>query len=248
MPTVDDVLGWIRPPLEEMKQEYAADPGKPWEERREFFLRQLGLHDASQDPVVRELLEHLDQTPEDERNKLLGSDELDSMVYELARQHSAVQETVHAEGGHETAHQEPAAYDEQAWQAFLTQNGPQWDGTEASWDQFRQWFEYYAAEQNLGVPAAALLDYLAAHPAAERIAAFAQYGVTIQTPPPQEATSGDRAAEQGGQESAVATAEEEASEAITGDALKANPEYLDMTEDQRMSRMSEVLADLEAAG
>lgn len=196
---------------------------------------------------MREFLEHLDQTPEDDRNKLLGSDELDSMVYELAQQHelaqqlqqrAAVQETFPWEGGHETAHQEPAAYDEQAWQAFLTQNGPQWDGTEASWDQFRQWFEYHAADRGVGAPAAALLDYLATQPAAERVATFAQYGVTIQAPPPQEAPSGDRAA----------TAEEEESEAITEDALKANPEYLEMTEDQRMSRMSEVLADLEAAG
>jgi len=181
----DDVLGSMRQPLEEMRQGYNADPGKPWEERRESFLHQLGLRDASQDPVVRDLLERLDQTPEDERNKILGSDELESMAYAIALQHAVPGEGAGAQRGGAAA----PAYDEQAWQAFLTQNGPQWDGTDASWEQFRQWFAYHAGQQGLGGPATALLGYLDTQPAAERITTFAQYGVTIAAP--QTAVGGD---------------------------------------------------------
>jgi hypothetical protein len=175
MSTPDDVLGWIRPPLEELKH---TDPGTPWQESRESFLRQLGLSDASQHPVVQELLERLDEAPEEERNSILSSDKLDSMAEELCRQHAPAQdEAVQEEAGDQTG------YDEQAWQAYLAQNGTQWDGTEESWEQFRQWFAYYASEQGLSAPATKFLDYLTPQPAAERIATFAQYGVPI-TPPP----------------------------------------------------------------
>jgi hypothetical protein len=329
MSTPDDVLGWIRPPLEELKRDYNADPGKPWEERREFFLRQLGLQDARQDPVVQELLERLDEAPEEERNSILGSDELDSMADEIVRQHAPVQEeagdeTAYAEARDETAYDEQAwqaylaqngpqwdgteesweqfrqwfayyaseqglgvpatafldyltpqppaeriatfaqygvtitpapgaagdgaAYDEQAWQAYLAQNGPQWDGTEESWEQFRQWFANYASEQGLGAPATELLDYLAAQPAAERIATFAQYGVTI-TPPQEAAAQQPAAAEQGGQETEWPVADEVSAEemdSITGDALKAHPEFADMSEEEGMRVISEVLDELEA--
>jgi len=61
MSTPEDVLGWLRPPLEQMRHDYEADPATPWEERRESFLRQLGLSDTSQYPVVQELLERLDE-------------------------------------------------------------------------------------------------------------------------------------------------------------------------------------------
>ena len=160
MSTPDAVWEWIRPPLEELKQGYNADPGQPWEERRQTFLRELGLSDASQDPVVEQLLEQLDESPEEERNRILGSDELDSMAYQLAQEHGAGQEAAGDE----------ASYDEQAWQAYLAENGPQWDGTEDSWEPFRQWFAYYANERGLTTPATAFLDYLTPQPAADRIA------------------------------------------------------------------------------
>ena len=176
MSTPDDVLGWLTSPLERMRRDYEADPATPWEERRESFLRELGVSDASQYPVVQELLERLDETRADERGKMLGSDELDRLAQELARQHAAGQADGQQAAGQQTG------YDERAWQAFLAENGPRWDGTDASWDQFRQWFVYTAGQQGLGAPATALLDYLAARPAAERITTFAQYGVTIPAP------------------------------------------------------------------
>jgi hypothetical protein len=168
MSTVESIWDWIRPPLEELKQDYSAEPDKPWEERRQFFLERLGLHDADENPVVEQLLQRLDEATEEERDRILGSDELDSMAYESVQQHGASQEVAGDE-----------AYDEQAWQAYLAENGPQWDGTEESWEQFRQWFAYYADERGLSSPATVLLDYLTPQPAAERIATFAQYGVTI---------------------------------------------------------------------
>jgi hypothetical protein len=184
MSTPDDVWEWIRPPLEELKQGYTADPDMPWEERRQTFLRELELSDASQHPVVEQLLQRLDESPEEERNRILGSDELNSMAYQLAQEHGAGQEAAGGEAGYDEAapYDEAAGYDEQAWQAYLAENGPQWDGTEDSWEQFRQWFGYYAGERGLSTPATAFLDYLTPQPAADRIATFAQYGVMI-TPP-----------------------------------------------------------------
>jgi hypothetical protein len=219
MSTPDDLLRWIHPPLEEMKQAYGADPGKPWEERRESFLRQLGLSDAGEYPVVQELLDRLDEVSQEERNRILGSDELDSMAYELVQRHAAGQ----GEGG------DGAAYDEEAWQAYLAQNGPRWDGTEESWGQFREWFGYYADQQGLGVPATQYLDYFTAQPAAERITAFAQYGVTITPPQP-------TGAEPSG-EGTVSTAE---------DILKEHPEMADMSEEEHRKAISDVFDEIEA--
>lgn len=173
MLTPGTVWEWIRPSLEELKQHYNADPEKPWEELRDTFLGRLGLRDARQNPVVEELLERLHEAPEEERNRILGSDELDSMTYELVLKHAAGQETA-GDGG--------AGYDQAAWHAYLTQNGPQWGGTEESWKPFQQWFAYYATQCGLGTPATALLTYLNSQSAAQRIATFAEYGVTI-TPP-----------------------------------------------------------------
>jgi hypothetical protein len=81
---------------------------------------------------------------------------------------------------------EVPAYDDQAWQAFLTKNGPQWDGTESTWTQFTEWFSYHASQGSLASPAAALLDYLTTKPADERITIFRDYGVTIHPVAPQE--------------------------------------------------------------
>jgi hypothetical protein len=269
MSAPDDVLEWMRPALDEMKQDYHADPGKPWEERRETFLQQLGLQDASQHPTVQQFMERLDETPEDERNKVLGGDKLDSMAIELAQQHADGQgESGQQAGGQQESGQQAggqqAGYDEQAWQAFLAENGPRWDGTEGSWDQFRQWFAYYAGQQGLGTPATALLDYLATQPTAERITTFAQYGVTI-TAPQAAAAQGTAeagltdedleslmegaAAEQGGQEAAQAAGDEDAEEdtgSFAEDPLE-NPELADMSEEERVRVMSEALDGLDVS-
>jgi hypothetical protein len=179
MSTPDALWEWIRPPLQEMNK----DSGAPWPERRQAFLGRLGLSDASQHPVVDQLLQRLDDAPEDERDKILNGDELESLASQIVQEHGVQEHGVSGEPTGETqAGEQAAGYDEQAWQAYLAQNGAQWDGTEESWEQFAQWFAHYAGQQGLTAPATALLDYLSAQPAAQRIDTLAQYGVTI-TPP-----------------------------------------------------------------
>jgi hypothetical protein len=46
--------------------------------------------------VVEELLERLEKAPEEERNRILGGDELDSMAYRLVQEHGAGQEAAGA--------------------------------------------------------------------------------------------------------------------------------------------------------
>ena len=179
MSTPDDVWEWISKPLEELKKGYTDNPTQPWAERRQTFLQKLELSDASEDPVVEQLLERLDESSEADRNRILGSDELDSMAKQLVQEHGASQEAAEGE----------AAYDEQVWQTYLEENGPEWDGTEDNWEEFQTWFAYDAGEHGLSTPAAELLALLTPQTAAERIATFAEYGVTIT--PPQEA--GDEA-------------------------------------------------------
>lgn len=166
MTGAEELWEWIRTPLEELKRDLTDEPDKPWETRRAELLERLGLHDPDEHPMAGELFERLDRMSDDERVTAINSGEIDSAAYELAQRHAAP-----ASAG--------PAYDEQAWQAYLAQNGPAWDGTEQSWTQFSQWFSYYAGERGLTEPATALIEYLSAQPAAERIGTFAQYGVTI---------------------------------------------------------------------
>jgi hypothetical protein len=171
MPTVDDLWASIGEPLAELKAEFTADPAVPWTELRQSFLTELG-QDVGQSPAIQQFLQQLDAMTDVDRNSILASDRLESLAYSLVEQNAS---------GDESADDGPA-YDEQAWQDYLTENGPQWDGTDEGWDQFREWFSYYAAEQQLAEPASELLDYLETQSAADRITTFASYGVTI-TPP-----------------------------------------------------------------
>jgi hypothetical protein len=71
------------------------------------------------------------------------------------------------------------AYDESAWQAYLTESGQAWNGTGQTWEQFRQWFVFHATERGLEDPATRLLDYLGQQAVTERISTLARYGVAI---------------------------------------------------------------------
>lgn len=173
MTSAEELWEWIGTPLDELKRDFNDEPDKPWDTRRTEFLERLGLRDPDEHPMVGELFERFDQMGDDDRTNVINSGEIDSAAYELTRQHGVAQEA-----GQEQAPAE-SAYDEQAWQAFLTEKGPAWDGTEQSWAQFSQWFLYYAGERGLTEPATALVEYLNSQPAAERITTFAQYGVTI---------------------------------------------------------------------
>jgi hypothetical protein len=62
------------------------------------------------------------------------------------------------------------------WNSYLAQNGPRWDGTEASWQQFRDWFLYDAATHQVGTSAA---GFIALAESGEKRAVFADYGVAL---------------------------------------------------------------------
>lgn len=71
-------------------------------------------------------------------------------------------------------------YDPQAWEKFLAQNGPRWNGTDDAWAQFTTWFRYEADQAGVTAAASGFLDWVGAQ--ADKIAAFGQYGVQINAP------------------------------------------------------------------
>jgi hypothetical protein len=224
MTSAADIWEWIRAPLDELKRDLSAEPDKSWETRRTELLEHLGLSDPSQYPLIEPLFQHLDEMTEEDRTNEINSGQIDSVAYELAQQYTVSQDAGQAQAA-------PAAaptYDEQAWQAYLTENGPAWDGTAENWDQFTQWFRYYADERGLGDPATALIDYLTAQSAAERITTLAQYGVTI-----------NPAAAQAGQLETSQTSDQDA-DSIMADILEANPDLAGIPEERRREIMAEV--------
>jgi hypothetical protein len=70
-----------------------------------------------------------------------------------------------------------AAYDEDAWFAFLAEEGARWDGFAESWPTFREWFVYTAVERGFGPPAQQLVSYVEAAPSPWQ--AMAEYGVQV---------------------------------------------------------------------
>jgi hypothetical protein len=65
----------------------------------------------------------------------------------------------------------------EAWNAFLAEYGAGWNGEDDTWDQFKEWFLHYAAEQSLTSVATGFIEY--ADGESDKVALFAQYGVTI---------------------------------------------------------------------
>src|SRR5262245_3481890 len=166
--TIEDVWSWLCRPLQDLKQE----PGESWESRRHTFLDKLGLTEPAQHPVVEQFIHQLDEMPADERDNLLGSDNLDTLAYELVHKSVPAKTT------------DPDGYDESAWHDFLATNLPVWNGTEDSWAQFAEWFTFHAGEKDLHAPAAAFVFYLQGMPNEDRVVTCAQYGVTIQASSP----------------------------------------------------------------
>lgn len=74
----------------------------------------------------------------------------------------------------------PAAADVGTWDEYLATNGPYWDGAESSWQAFREWFAYNAQAAGVGDEGEGFLGYVEA--AADKVAAFAEYGITIGAP------------------------------------------------------------------
>lgn len=163
MSTPDDAWARIYEPLQELK----TSSVESWPDRRGQFLDKLGMSESSGDPVIDALLRQLDEMPDDRRDDVLHTDQLDTLAYDTIVEHTP------------SAMATEQGYDEGQWAAFLTANGPVWNGTADTWQQFRDWFAYQAGEQGFGQPATALLDYLGQFPVTDRISAFARYGVTI---------------------------------------------------------------------
>ncbi len=67
--------------------------------------------------------------------------------------------------------------DEHAWNGFLAECGPLWDGQESSWVQFREWFLYEAGQRAVATAAGEFIGYVESQ--GDKAAAFAQYGIAV---------------------------------------------------------------------
>lgn len=134
--------------------------------------------------VVEQFVEHMnanDMTPIETIGQMAEvATELPALYRELAADT--------ARGSTDEPAQEPArggenaadAYDESAWNAFLSEHGVRWDGTDASWEQFKAWFLYEAEQRAVKAPGTGFITY--AEGQSDKVAVFAQYGVTINRP------------------------------------------------------------------
>jgi hypothetical protein len=232
MPMIDDVLKWIETPLEDMKKSFTSTPDVAWTDRRATFLQQLGLHDSNDHPVIGALLERLDGMSEDERNDTFGTGRIDIMTHELAAEHAAALDQAAGGAGPD------ASYDQGAWQEFLLTDGPRWDGADASWAGFREWFLYYASAADLGAQATQLLDYMDRQSAGERVTTFAQYGVTILVAA--DPTSGPT--HQAAEQSAPAEASQASADTIMNELIGENPEFESIPPERRQQIIDALLS------
>jgi hypothetical protein len=213
MTAADDVWAAVSTPFENLRTDAEQRPEVSWPDRRATLYVELSA--VAESTVADRLLAWLDDLPEDERATLLVSDELAARAYEVVVQ--TVPEPVQEEQAQE--------YDADAWFAFLTENGARWDGTDESWQEFRDWFLYYATEGGFGDPAGLLLDYLDPRSPAERVALLAEYGVVIAAP----------------EQATVAALDPEA-QRIMAELLAERPEYAEIPEARRVELLAAVMA------
>lgn len=156
----DEFWSWLHAPLLNLKHSLTACPEMTWIERREQFLAELGLPDPQGHPLVRLLIMRLDEMSDEDRDSVLSADEIDRRAYEIIQQAAAFTADI-ADG-----------YDEAAWNGYLMASVAQWDGSAESWDSFKEWFIYYAAEAGLGGPAHDFVRYVDDMSLDDRIATF----------------------------------------------------------------------------
>lgn len=216
--TVDQFLEQIHPALDAL-----AESQEPWQDRREAFVRQLGALGLSDDPLTAQLMERLDSVSDDERATMLAGREFG--LSEAPVEEQASGQPGQAAGGGAAG---GPGYDEQAWQAYLAQNGPSWDGSRDSWGQFRQWFLYYADERGLQEPATGLMEYLDGQSADERVSTLAQYGVSIA---------------QGSQEDEPDEVADEDIDSMMRELLEQQPELAEIPEDIRRQLIIEAFKE-----
>jgi hypothetical protein len=240
MSVLDELWEWIRSPLEEFEKSFTEEPDKSWEARRGEFLQQLGVQEPGQHPVTEQMFRHLDEMTDDERKTHVTSKQFETVAYGFAQQHAASQEA--GQGASQASASSAPGYDEQAWQNYLNTNATQWNGTEETWNQFTQWFLYYAEEHSVTTPATQLIDYLNPLPASQRITELARYGVTI-TPP--QAPAAPQTG-QPGEPNASAAANQNAA-SVMDELLAANPEFAAIPEERRIEIMNEALSRVQGA-
>ncbi|TDV35442.1 hypothetical protein [Actinophytocola oryzae] len=226
MAVLEETWEWVYPSLRDLEADVVENPDRTWEERRAYLVERLGLTDPADHPVAEALVRWLDELPDDDRAVLIGGEDLERQAYEVIR--------VFVDAASEVAGDEPAdeSYDQAAWQSFLLEYGPHWDGTAQTWEQFRDWFDYHGRERGLGVPTNGLLAYLAAQSPEERVATFAQYGVVIAV--------AQNAAENSPQLPSVAEVED----AHMSDLLAEEPAFAQIPEDRRRELIAEALGEL----
>lgn len=237
MAGADETWAWLDEPL----QQFSQNTDRPWEDRRRELVDRLGLTAPDQHPVVFRLFAQLDELDESTRDRVVNGDELAALAFEIVQQETAAyqeQPAEPADPGQPGTDQVTGTdtYDESAWYAYAGTNLAQWNGDEQTWDQFRDWFLYYATEQGLRVPAEAFLDHADGRSTEEKIATFAQYGVVVAPP----------VAEPAAEEPADLPALDEEGEVLMTEILAANPELARLPEAHRRELLLEVMAEQEA--
>jgi hypothetical protein len=163
-------------PLQELKTE------GPWETRRAEFVEKLP---DAQAPAIEAFLTHLDELPEEQRADLLRTEEADTVMYGYLEEYSDSSSESEESGESEEEYAESEETSESAipehdgtWAGFIAVNVPYWDGEEDTWDTFREWFVYHAAEAGFGDESAALFAELDTQDIDSRIATFGRNGGT----------------------------------------------------------------------
>lgn len=123
-----------------------------------------------------------------------------------------------------------ASEDPEAWNGYLAQNGPRWDGTEASWAQFRDWFLYDAVAHHVGTSAQ---GFIALAERGDKRAVFADYGLTLPAAAPSEA---------GGVPDLLGRLRDEVIEPVLAHALNTEPRLAALGEDRLRELLAEVTA------
>ena len=144
-------------PLQDMKSD------GPWTAKRAEFIGKLP---DAQDPAIGAFLAYMDAMTDGQRVEAFRTEQADSLLYGYLEQYS-----------------DSSSSDEESdaspWEEFVATNAPVWDGEEATWDQFREWFSYYANEAGFGTELAALLAEADAQDIEGRIATFGREGGTV---------------------------------------------------------------------
>ncbi len=228
--------------------------GDEWEQRWSQFIDAQGVGEYQDDPGMIAFREYLEQASDEDRESLLAIRDPAELLDRLISDRIIEPAPDEVEQGAEDEAPEAAAeeagfdqnYDESVWVEYAQTNLVHWDGTEESWDQFWDWFVYYAAEANVGHPARQLREYASVQTIPERLATFAQYGAQIEPPVAEEAEADEAEADEAEADEAEAMElDMEDLDAALQQLLVDNPEFEDIPPERLSELMAEVLASEE---